>query len=400
MSMSDPGRLRRPARRALRRPAARALAVALLLALVLAPSWPPAAVPAGAQAPPATPPAATPTPGGPTPTPIPGGPPANDPAGPPSAYTLSRSDQLFVAKTQPSPGTQGESAVGSTYTVKPDLSGLSGSTPYADTGMPAGDPSWPLLPVRGRFSDPLHEQALLLSQSNDCAGPGRCAYTLLLGQPSAGDTSVASWLRQVSGDPGGSPVAVAAGDLDGRMSAQGFPNDEAVVAYRGDDGALRVSVIDYNAAPGEAVETAPGMALPATGTADAGPGSLGVGVGDFDSDGQNEIAVLWQGDGCRIAGSACRTVPHLSVLRYSNTGRARSVAVLQADVPLPAELLTGSPAPDMGFQVAVDDFDGQGRTSWPSPSSPRTPPWPSWASPGATSSSPCLASAATPATGP
>ena len=227
--------------------------------------------------------------------------------------------------------------------------------------MPAGDPSWPLLPVRGRFTDPLHEQALLLSQSNDCAGPGRCAYTLLLGQPSAGDTSVASWLRQVSGDPGGSPVAVAAGDLDGRMSAQGFPNDEAVVAYRGDDGALRVSVIDYNAAPGEAVETAPGMALPATGTADAGPGSLGVGVGDFDSDGQNEIAVLWQGDGCRIAGSACRTVPHLSVLRYSNTGRARSVAVLQADVPLPAELLTGSPAPDMGFQVAVDDFDGQGQ---------------------------------------
>ena len=86
-----------------------------------------------------------------------------------------------------------------------------------------------------------------------------------------------------------------------------------------------------------------------------------MGVGDFDSDGQNEIAVLWQGDGCRIAGPACRTVPHLSVLRYSNTGRARSVAVLQADVPLPAALLTGSPAPDMGFQVAVDDFDGQGQ---------------------------------------
>ena len=271
MSMSDPGRLRRPARRAPRRPAAPALAVALLLALVLAPAWPPAAAPAGAQAPTATPPAATPTPGGPTPTPIPGGPPANDPAGPPSAYALSRSDQLFVAKTQPSPGTQGESTFGSTYTVKPDLSGLSGSTPYADTGMPAGDPSWPLIPVRGRFTDPLHEQALLLSQSNDCAGPGRCAYTLLLGQPSAGDTSVASWLRQVSGDPGGSPVAVAAGDLDGRVSAQGFPNDEAVVAYRGDDGTLRVSVIDYNAAPGEAVETAPGMALPATGTAARGP---------------------------------------------------------------------------------------------------------------------------------
>ena len=354
----------RPARRApsARRPrAGRALAAPLLLALVLVAALGAGATPAPAvaQQPPGTP---TPTPGGPTPTPIPGGPPANDPAGPPSAYTLARSDQLFVAKTQPWPDVPGDRAFGSTYTVKPDLSGLSGSTPYADTGLPAGDPSWPLLPVRGRFSDPLHEQALLLSQSNDCSpGLGRCRYTFLLEQPYQSPSSVTPWLRLVQGDPGGSPVAVAAGDLDGRMSAQGFPNDEAVVAYRGPDGALQVAVIDYNAAPGEAVETAPTVALPATGTAAAGPGSLGVGVGDFDNDGQNEIAVLWQGEGCRIAGPACSTVPHLSMLRYTNTGQSRSVAVLRADVPLPAALLTGSPAPEMGFQVAVDDFDGQGQ---------------------------------------
>ena len=115
---------------------------------------------------------------------------------------------------------------------------------------------------------------------------------------------MASWLRQVSGDPGGSPVA-AAGDLDGRISAQGFPNDEAVVASRRDDGTLQVSVLDYNVAPGEAVETAPGVALPATGPG-RGARLARRGGGDFDNDGQNEIAVLWQGDGCRIAGPASR----------------------------------------------------------------------------------------------
>ena len=49
------------------------------------------------------------------------------------------------------------------------------------------------------------------------------------------------------------------------------------------------------------------------------------------------------------------------MLRYTNTGQTRSLAVLQADVPLPATVAAGSPAPRMAFQTAVDDFDGQGR---------------------------------------
>ena len=349
-----------PARRARRRRAGRALPVALLLALVLGPALAgvPAPAPAEAQAPPpASTPAATPTPGA--------RPPANDPAGPPSAYTLARSDQLFVAKTPPQPGVQAgvqaPSAFASTYTVKPDLSGLSGSTPYVDTDLPAGDLSWPLLPVRGRFTDPLHEQALLLSQTNDCAsGPAPCTYTLLLGSPAGQGSAVTPWLWQVQGESGGSPVAVAAGDLDGRISAQGLANDEAVVAYRWADGTLRVDVIDYNAAPGEAVATAPTAALPGIGTAAAGPGSLAAAVGDFDSDGHNEIAVLWQGSGCTGTTPQCLSAPHLSMLRYRNTGQTRSLAVLQADLPLPAALMTGSPSPTMAFQTAVDDFDGQG----------------------------------------
>ena len=360
--MRDLALRRRSPRRASRRLAIRALVVPLLLALVLAPYWPPAARLAGAQATtptatPQTPPQATPFPGS--------GPPAGDPAGPPSAYTLARADQLFVTRTQQWPDVPGLSVFGSTYTLSPDVTRVDSSTPFADADLPAGDPSWPLLPVRGRFTDPGHEQALLLSQANDCLGPGACTYTLFLGQAAAGAAGVPgvpTWLRRVQGAGGGSPVAVAAGDLDGRVSVQGFPNDEVAVASQNPDGTLRVDVLDYNVVLGDAVTTAPTVALPAIGTSLGNPGSLGVAVGDFDADGQNEIAVLWQGGGCPATPTTppCSSTPHLSVLRYTNTGQTRSLAVLQADVPLPAAMVAGSPAPDMGFQTAVDDFDGQG----------------------------------------
>jgi hypothetical protein len=188
---------------------------------------------------------------------------------------------------------QGQAAFSSTYTIKPDLSGVSSSTPYADTGTAANDPSSPLIPVRGRFTDPLHEQALLLDQSNDCSGSGTCTYMVLLGDPSAGAGAAPSWFSLVSGDTGGSPVAIATGDLDGRIDDQGYPHDEAAIALRGDDGTLQIHVVDYNVASGQAVDTTPTVSLPSIGTAAAGPGSLAVAVGDFDSDGHNEIAVIW-----------------------------------------------------------------------------------------------------------
>ena len=350
---APPSLRHRPARRArrARRPlAGRALPVALLLALFLGPALAgvPAPAPAEAQAPQATP------------TPV--GPPRSDPAGPPARYALARSDQLFVLKTQQWQEGQGPDARSSTYAFRSDLSGLTGYPTYAETGLTVTDPPWPAVPLRGRFTDPLHEQAQLLNQGTDCpgTGPGGCSYTIVLAEPQSGDGAILPWITTVSGPAGGSPAAAAAGDLDGRVSAQGFPNDEAVVAYPGVGGALQVSVLDYNVTPGQTAETTPVVTLPALGTAATGPGSLGVGVGDLDNDGQNEVAVLWQGPGCAAAGPQCLSVPHLSILRYTNDGTSQSLAVLQADVPLPAALLTGSPARNMGFQVAVGDFDGQG----------------------------------------
>ncbi len=322
-----------------------ALTLILVVGVALPPAGPAAAAPADAQA-------TAPAPAG--------GPPLNDPAGPPSQYMLARSDQLFITKTQQWPNTQGLATFDSTYTLKSDLSGVASSTPYTDTGMPTTDPSWPLLPVRGRFTDPLHEQVLLLDQSNNCSDSGSCTYTLLLGESAGSATGVPSWLNLVSGDAGGSPVAVAAGDLDGRIDDQGYAHDEAAVAFRGDDGTLQVHVVDYNVTSGQAVDTTPTGTLPSIGTSASGPGSIAVAVGDFDNDGQNEIAVLWQGQGCSAAAPACLSVPHLTMLRYGNDGQTQTVAVLGADLPLPSDLMTGSPATDMGFQAAVGNFDGQG----------------------------------------
>ena len=356
----------RPARRAppRRRRAGRALAVALLLALVLVPGL-------GAGA--------TPAPGrrrrrrrarprrprGPHADADPRRPPGERPGRPavgvhpgPQRPALRRQDAAVAGRAgRPS-------AFGSTYTVKPDLSGVSGSTPYADTGVPAGDPSWPLLPVRGRFTDPLHEQALLLSQSNDCAGPGRLHLHAPPG-PAGGRGRRAAWppgSGRCRATRGGSPVAVAAGDLDGRIERAGLPQRR---------GRRRLPGRRRHPAGGRArLQRRPGGG--------GGDGPHG-GAARHRHRGRRARLARRGGGGLRlgrperdrraVAGRRlhgrrrppCLSVPHLSMLRYTNTGRARSVAVLQADVPLPAALLTGSPAPDMGFQMAVDDFDGQGQ---------------------------------------
>jgi hypothetical protein len=118
----------------------------------------------------------------------------------------------------------------------------------------------------------------------------------------------------------------------------------------------------YNATPNPAVTQASNP-LPQIGAAQGGtwfPGSLNLGVGDFDGDGSNEVAAVWQ-DGAGF---------HATFLRYSNANGKRSLDVIVSDLPLP----TPSPPPDDDFpgnyvlslvsgyaDTAVGDFTGQGR---------------------------------------
>ena len=55
----------------------------------------------------------------------------------------------------------------------------------------------------------------------------------------------------------------------------------------------------------------------------------------------------------------CVSAPHLSVLRYTNTGQSAPSPCCRRTFPAggPADRLA---RPDEGFQTAVGDFDGQG----------------------------------------
>ncbi len=104
-------------------------------------------------------------------------------------------------------------------------------------------------------------------------------------------------------------MALASGELGDWVSDQSHADAEAVVATQGGDGSLQVHMLDDNVAVGQVVDTSPTVVPPSIGTLAAAPRSLAVAVGDFDSDGQNNIAVLWQGRGCSVSG--CQSAPHL-----------------------------------------------------------------------------------------
>ena len=241
---------------------------------------------------------------------------------------------------------------------------MASSTPYADTGVPAGDPSWPLLPVRGRFTDPLHEQALLLSQANDCAGTGAAAPTR------------SSWARRRPARHAACPLAPAGagprrGEPGGRRrrrpgrpgrARRASPTTRSSSPTAAPTAPCRSTCSTTTPPRGRRWRRPPRWRCPPSAPRPPGPARSAWGWGTSTRTARTRSPSCGRAPGAPAAGarraSRCPTSP---ILRYTNTGRTRSLAVLQADVPLPAALLTGSPAPDMGFQMAVDDFDGQGR---------------------------------------
>ena len=275
-----------------------------------------------------------------------------DPVGAPGRYTILRGDDLFIAR-------QGNGAASVSWLEADGALGVAAQSPFAAAGALPREVLFPQ--ARGRFRDPLSDRVLALRQIQ---GAGGLQFEL------AAQTPLVEPGWSGAGEPGGpippvsfavpnpeanAPSALATGDLDNLADASGNLHDEAVIAFKDAADGLEVRVVDYNATPGQATVTGPRDALPGVGGPDA-TGSLAAGIGDFDADGRNEIAIAWQR--VKPSGGAQDTELHLSILRYTRNPTP-TVTALAPAVSLPDGAALGGSDNWPSYELAVADLDGQ-----------------------------------------
>ena len=275
-----------------------------------------------------------------------------DPVGAPGRYTILRGDDLFISRR----GGDGTASVG--WLQATNALAVAAQSPFAAAGVAPRETLFPQ--ARGRFRDHLTDRVLAFRQLQSSAG-----VRFELAEPNP--LAEPGWS---AGEPGGSlptvnfpvpnpeaaaPSALATGDLDGLADAAGNLHDEAVIAFKDADDGLEVRVVDYNATPGRATLTAPQGLLPGVG-GPAAPGSIAAGIGDFDADGVNEIAIAWQR--VKTSGGAQNTELHLTILRYTRSP-APKVVTLAPQVNLPAGVAVTGTDRWPSYELAVADLDGE-----------------------------------------
>ncbi len=174
------------------------------------------------------------------------------------------------------------------------------------------------------------------------------------------DGAIPTWSTVIPNADPAMPYAVASGDLDRVVGADGNYHDEAVVAYAGPQHHLQVRVIDYNANSSHLLVTAPDQQLPLIGANSPldgqwFPGSVGVAVGSFDGGPLNQIAVTWQGADGQF---------HVTLLAYHKTddgGRALTVLGDPGGVALFPDANTKDDLASGYAQTTAGDFEGIGR---------------------------------------
>jgi hypothetical protein len=174
------------------------------------------------------------------------------------------------------------------------------------------------------------------------------------------DGAIPTWSTVIPNADPATPYALASGDLDRVVGADGNYHDEAVVAYAGAAHHLQVRVIDYNANSSHLLVTAPDQQLPVIGAISGldgqwYPGNVGVAVGSFDGGALNQIAVTWQDAGGQF---------HVTLLAYRKTdggGRALTVLGDPAGITLFPDAKTRNDLASGYDQTTAGDFEGIGR---------------------------------------
>lgn len=285
--------------------------------------------------------------------------PADDPMGQPSRYEVASVDDVLVSNYS-----TGGDGVLTTSRIKATtdaaVSTISSSTSAADEhSKSSANPT--VRQVRGHFDVPADEKAppyesvITMQMSTVDGVPNFLVNT----QDRTASSDPNNFVQfPVPGARLDNPFAVAAGDLDRAVSqpAERYV-DETAIAFLGPDGRLAVQVIDFAQAAGRWTTTPATGTLPSLATTN-GPGSVGLEIGDFDGDGGNEVAAVWQGSGNEF---------HLTVLDYATSDSGGnstkpSLTVTVPDLALPTPTNGWTPLAAAGLNdTAVGDFDGTGR---------------------------------------
>jgi hypothetical protein len=291
----------------------------------------------------------------------------DDPLGSPSRYSILQAHDLWLAGRRIDDPGRPNLEVGWTQANAAQTAFDVSSPLYRDVDAPPGpEDSQPMaVQSAGRFRDPFTPQVLIFQRG--VLDSGSLTYQLnplnqrvetapLPGGPIPSYFFSASpLLFDPHGDPDATaPYTMTAGDLDRAVDADGHRHDEAALVI-GDQAKLDVRVVDYAATPGRVTVGR----LPASNSIPIGGGRLGrwvggslaAGIGDFDMDGQNELAVAYQ-----VLRSDGWWDLKLAIFTYRD-GKLE----LAATPALPPAVAVRSGAPRQSLDLAVGDFDGRGR---------------------------------------
>ncbi len=215
----------------------------------------------------------------------------------------------------------------------------------------------PMVAASGRILDPSHS-SVVTAQRNGASSEAVLTIT---------DPRVASIPQNVLNLSaladrtlvGTDAIAIAVGDVDKVQDSTYNYHDEIVVAYFTQDGAIALEVANYTNAPGGSnpLNGILGVVRPAVDQLIQGGNPLGVAIGDFDGDANNEIAVtLAANDGIHV-------FLYRVVVDKSNpsiaTEQLKFVASFTLGIPLE---VGGSPYKQTlaTNSTVADDLDGDG----------------------------------------